>query len=387
MAPIGGPSTPATSPEPVRPVAAAAASARRRRLRLIPLAAGAAAMVAGLWTGLARLGVELPGGPPALAGYHGALMICGFLGTVISLERAVALGPWWAYVAPALSAVGAAMLIAGGTAFAAGAFLLAGIALTLNSVIVIMRQPASFTVALTVAAACWVAGTLAWIGGSPAPEAAGWWLSFLILTIAAERLELSRLLSPPRSSQVVFALAVTLLVIGEARDELARDAAPFSAAGLLLATGWLVRHDIALRTIRLSGQPRFTAACLLAGYFWLGIAGLLLLAVPPTAGTFAYDAVVHALAIGFVLSMIFGHAPIILPAVTGWRVRYGAAAYAPLALLHLSVFLRVAADLYEWVEARALSGPLTIVALAGYAVVLAIASRARQGAREISPPA
>jgi hypothetical protein len=55
------------------------------------------------------------------------------------------------------------------------------------------------------------------------------------------------------------------------------------------------------------------------------------------------------------LSMIFGHAPIILPAVTGLRVN-SAAAYDSLVLLHLSVFLHIAADLFEWVELRSSSG-------------------------------
>ena len=154
--------------------------------------------------------------------------------------------------------------------------------------------------------------------GAQAADVTGWWLAFLVLTIAAERLELSRLLSPPRSSQLTFAIAVALIIAGAARGEFAGDAAPFSGAGLLASTAWLVRHDIALRTIRLSAQPRFSAACLLAGYFWLGVAGLLLLVIPPGTTVFSYDAAVHAITIGFVLSMIFGHAPIILPAVTGF---------------------------------------------------------------------
>src|SRR5581483_6277980 len=82
-----------------------------RRLRLVPLAAGALAMALGLWSGLARLGVPLPGGLPALAEHHAALMISGFLGTLISLERAVALGRSWAYAAPVLSSVGFVALL------------------------------------------------------------------------------------------------------------------------------------------------------------------------------------------------------------------------------------------------------------------------------------
>ena len=74
--------------------------------------------------------------------------------------------------------------------------------------------------------------------------------------------------------------------------------------------------------------------------------------------------------------MIFGDAPIILPAVIGLRVLYSAAAYVPLVLLHLSVGLRIAADLFERIEMRAISGgPITIIALAGYGVTLMLASR------------
>ncbi len=372
---MSGVSASVAPPKPGGPTPAATPSEKWRRLRLIPLAFGAGSLLVGLWVGLARLGLALPGGMPALAEFHGALMISGFLGTVISLERAVAIGRWWGYTAPILSAIGAAALIVGAPVFAGGAFLLAGIALTFISATIVVRQPALFTVILTIAAACWVGGTLVWLEEAPAAYVAGWWLAFLVLTIAAERLELSRLLSPPRSSQLTFILATVLLIIGVVRGELAGATTPFSGIGLLAVTAWLVRHDIARRTIRLSGQAPFSAACLLAGYFWLGLAGLVLLVAPPGTTAFSYDAAIHAIAIGFVLSMIFGHAPIILPAVIGLRIRYSAAAYGPLALLHLSVLLRVAADLFERVEMRAISGPVTIVALAGYAVTLMIASR------------
>jgi hypothetical protein len=353
-----------------------------RRLRFIPLGVGAAAFLAGLWAGLARLGLALPGGVPILAELHSALMISGFLGTLISLERAVAIGRWWAYAAPVLSAAGAVALLAGVPGFAADAFLLASLALTFDSIAVVRRQPALFTIMLAVAAACWGGGTLMWIMGSSMAEVAGWWLGFLVLTIAAERLELSRLVAPPRLSQATFAAAVALLIVGAARAELADGAALFNGVGLLAIAAWLFKHDVARRTIRQAGQARFSAACMLAGYVWLGLAGLLLVLVPPGATALSYDAAVHAITIGFVVSMIFGHALIILPAVTGLRVKYSPAAYAPLGLLHLSVLLRVAADLFDWIGLRSSSGLVTIIAIAAYAGTLIVASRSNRAVRE-----
>jgi hypothetical protein len=370
---IGAPAS--LTPSQNHSIGAPAPTRKWRWLRIIPLAAAVGSLIAGLWVGLARLGVAVPSGAHTLAEFHGALMISGFLGTLISLERSVAIGRWWAYTAPALSATGAVALIVERPTFAGYAFLFAGVALTFNSSVVVARQPALFTFILAVAAACWAVGTLLWINGGNVADVTGWWIAFLILTIAAERLELSRVLSPPRSSQVIFALAAALVIAGLVRGELGGQTAPFSGGGLLLATAWLVRHDVALRTIRLSAQPRFSAACLLAGYFWLGVAGLLLLVVPPNSTAFSYDAAVHAVTIGFVLSMIFGHAPIILPAVVGLRVQYSAAAYIPLALLHLSVLLRITADLFDWIEVRTVSGPATIIALVCYAAILMIVPR------------
>jgi hypothetical protein len=76
--------------------------------------------------------------------------------------------------------------------------------------------------------------------------------------------------------------------------------------------------------------------------------------------------------------MIFGHAPIILPAVTGLRVGFSAASYVPLALLHLSVLLRTIGDIMALSNARAASAILTILALIGYAVTLMLASSRRR---------
>ncbi|MEZ5786457.1 MAG: hypothetical protein R3D62_08290 [Xanthobacteraceae bacterium] len=354
--------------------------ARNRRLRYIPLAIGAVSLGVGFWTGLTRIGIALPG-EGSLDDLHGALMICGFFGTLISLERAVALNRAFAYAAPALSALGAVALLFHAPLIAGALFVLASVMLTVATGTILVRIPTLFTAVLTLAAICWGLGTLVWLTGQPMADAAGWWLAFLVLTIAGERLELSRLLAPSRPAQALFVIAIVLIVLGAARGEFDRDWAPLTALGYLACTAWLLVHDIARRTVRQSGQTRFSATCMLAGYFWLGITGLYLLVSPPGSATFAYDAAVHGIAIGFVLSMVFGHALIILPAVTGISVHYHPAVYGALVLLHASVALRVVSDYFELIGPRAFSGPLTILALVGFAGTIAFASRPPRGAR------
>ena len=143
---IGAPAS--LTPSQNHSVGAPAPTRKWRWLRIIPLAAAVGSLITGLWAGLARLGVAVPSGTHTLAEFHGALMISGFLGTLISLERAVAIGRWWAYTAPALSATGAVALIVGMPTLASYSFLFAGLALVFASSVVVARQPALFTFSL-----------------------------------------------------------------------------------------------------------------------------------------------------------------------------------------------------------------------------------------------
>jgi hypothetical protein len=353
----------------------AGSASMSRRLRVCLLVIGAMAAAVGFWTGLVRLGLYVPAGPFSATELHAALMISGFLGTVISLERAVAMGRPWAYGAPACAAIGALALLAGSPAVGAIAFIAASATRVLASISIAARQPAVFTIVLALGAACWNVGTVKWLVGDSLPAVAGWWLNFLILTIAAERLELSRLLKLSHSSLVAFAIMTLVLLLGSLRDELAADWAPLTGAGLLGCAGWLLVHDIARRTVRHPGLPRFSAASILIGHVWLGVAGTLFLFAPYLATAFTYDAGVHAIAIGFVLSMIFGHAPIIFPAITGIRIAYSRILFVPLIALHLSVVLRVGGDLTEMLDVRLAGGMLTVVALMTYAVAITLTAR------------
>lgn len=126
---------------------------------------------------------------------------------------------------------------------------------------------------------------------------------------------------------------------------------------------WLGRFDIARRTVRQPGLSRFMAVCLLVGYVWLAAAGVLMMVFSPLEGGLRYDAVLHSFFLGFVFSMIFGHAPAIFPAVLGLQPSFRTAFYAHTALLHLGLLLRVGADVTKWGTGRQWGGSLNALAI------------------------
>ena len=313
-------------------------------------------LVTGILGGLARAGWSVP--LPAAAAHHGVLMIAGFLGTVISLERAVALGHPLAFAAPLAAGAGAALLLSGLDALL---WLLAPALLMALSVAVLRRQAEMHTALLLVGAGAWMAGNALHFAGASADYTAKWWFAFLVLTIVAERLELARLMRPRPLARPLLAALAGLLAAGAAADSAALYGV--ALAGLAL---WLAAFDIARRTVKAAGVARYAALALLAGYAWLAAAGAAWIALP-YAGHALRDAALHALGLGFVFSMIFAHAPIVLPAVARVRLRFTPFFYVPLALLHVSLVVRLlpAAD---WLALRQWGTALNAAALALFAL-------------------
>ncbi len=338
---------------------------RGRLLRIPFLASGGLSLLVGIWAGLRRAGWGLPLPGDLQLSDHGALMVSGFLGTLIALERAVALRLPWTFLAPALSGLGGLSLLAGtARGVTAALFTLAAGVLTLAYLQALRLQPAPFTRTMAAGAASWGLGTLAWWIDLPAPSWTTAWASFLILTIVGERLELSRLAQLPHIAWVAF----TVVAVGQGVAVLVALVEPrlgFRLAGVPLLGWalWLARYDVARRTVRLAGFPRFAAVSLLSGYAWLALAGLLWTTSPGIPAGLRYDAETHALFLGFVFSMVFAHAPIIWPSVLGGQIRFYPRFYVHLALLHLSVFLRVASGLAAWEAGRRLAVLLNTLAI------------------------
>lgn len=349
------------------------------RHRLPLLALGGASLLAGLWGGLVRLGWQLPLPSAAFLSDHGALMVSGFLGTLVSLERAVGLGRTWTYAAPALAGGGALALAAGApTPLPPGLVLLGSGIYVGASVVLLARARELFSAFLLGGALCWAAGNIEWLRGRPVFTLALWWAGFLFLTIAGERLELSRVLPRSRAWRSLLVVCAVLFVGGALLGPTPTGRA-VAGVGFLGTAAWLFLFDVARRNLRHPGLPRYMACCLLSGYLWLGVSGVLLVGKSePWGPGLVYDAVLHGFFLGFVFSMVFGHAPLILPSVLGVPIAYGPVLYAPLLLLHVSVALRLAADLLPWAELRPWGGLANAAAILLFAASAAGLTVARQ---------
>lgn len=355
-------------------------------IRTLVLAAVALSLLAGIAGGLLRVGVVLPAtagavwlGHAALA--HAALMICGFMGTVIGVERAVAVKLRSAWLAPLGSGLGGFALLAGQQA--TGAWLLAAasaIFIAVN-IEVVRRQRAAHTALLLAGALAWLAGNLAFASSSGSVATLPWWFAFLVLTIAAERLEMTRLMRRRPGAQVSLYIVLAALGLGAALSAFEPRAGGLLYGAALFALAlWLASFDIARRTVHADGLARYMAVCLLGGYAWLAVSGAAWAAT--ALGLPLRDVALHALGLGFIVSMMMGHAPVILPAVARVKLQFGNLFYLPLAALHLSLLLRLGAG-WDALPLRALGASFNAVAIALFAATVAGAAlvwRCRHGA-------
>ena len=317
-------------------------------LRFLFIAFAGVSLLSGMWIGIARLGFALPLPNPDMIALHGPLMAIGFLLTLIGLERAAAVERWWVYGIPLLSLLSIVTLVLGGrqelTAFfAAGAAAL----LLLFFYQLFRRQRDEHFIVMKLSAALLLCGNLLWTFDSAIFRIAPWWAGFLVVMIAGERLELTRLRRPPlwvrlalRSALLIFVAGLTLTLFDF------RLGVRFAGAGLTAIALWLLRYDLAWQSVKLPGLPRFMAGCLICGYFWLALAGIFWIWFARFFGAGPlYDAMLHTVFVGFVFSMIFAHAPIILPTITGLALPFHNSFYLHAALLHVSLLMRLAGDL------------------------------------------
>lgn len=180
-------------------------------LLLLP---GGLALLAGLDAALTLAGVPAPAGSARLASLHGSLMVLGFLGTVIALERAVALRRPWGLLAPGLLGAGALALVLLPDPLLGRLLLAQGMLVLVLVYAVLWRRNEDPTVAVQALGAVLAVGAALLLTRVPVADVLLLLVGFVVLTIAAERVELARLAMPPGAGGRLVALAVPLAAAG-----------------------------------------------------------------------------------------------------------------------------------------------------------------------------
>ena len=302
-------------------------------------------LLLGLSAGLVIMGLPIPVALDRLSELHAPLLVFGFVGTLISLERAVALRAGWAYLAPALIAGGMLLALTSLPILVGKVVVTAGLLVHLLQYFAIWRrQPMTATAVQALGAVAAITAGLAWSGGVRPAYLVPLLATFLILTIVGERLELARVASPgERAEGALLGFAFVMAAASLLTLTVPVVAVPSAGVALVCIVIWLARYDIARMTVRQTGLPRFVAVGLLVGFTWLAVAGAgWILGGARTEGPL-YDAVTHAIFVGFVITMIMVHAPLILPAVLRVPIPHHPVLYAPIALLQVSLLVRVVA--------------------------------------------
>ncbi len=323
-------------------------------IRFPMLAMGISALLTGIWGGLQRIGWSLPTFETSWVLLHGPLMVCGFLGTVIGMERAVAQNKLFFYLSPLFTGLGALFILLGiADSFPAILITAGSLVLVINFVVVLKKFPSMHTTVMALGALAFFVGNIFWLSGFPISNVVLWWAGFLVLTIAGERLELSRLLQPPTLVKIFFHLSALFFIAGIINATFNFSAGMrIAGIGMILLACWLLRYDLARKSVKHEGLPKFIAIALIAGYVWLGIGGILALIFGNMPAGPYYDSILHAVFLGFVFSMIFGHAPIIFPAILKVKMEFKNRFYIHLGLLHVSLLLRLSADIAGWIDGR-----------------------------------
>ena len=202
-----------------------------------------------VWSGWIRIGWNFRVTPSV--GQHGALMVGSFLTTVILLERAVTFKNKLVLLLPFINGFSGVLLVLN-YPLAAQYFLLAGsIGFCILVLNFIYRCREFYYYLLFAGAFCLTMGNWLLIRNGFYPQAVPWWMGYLLFTIVAERLELSRFLQVTTFQQNLLNSSLLIAFAGLLLPFQLNGNLLF-AAGLGFTALWLFRFDMPLNL--LNGQ-------------------------------------------------------------------------------------------------------------------------------------
>jgi hypothetical protein len=145
------------------------------------------------------------------------------------------------------------------------------------------------------------------------------------------------------------------------------------AVGMSLSGLWMLRFDMARKALKKKGLHQYSAVILLVGFIWLILTGFLFWFANRLP--FGYDASLHGFFLGFVFSMIFAHAPIILPGVLKFNFKsYHPSLYVWFGLMQISLLVRISTNFWVWQELRLWVGLINGIAIVGFFIHIIIIS-------------
>jgi hypothetical protein len=325
-------------------------------------------LIAGLLAGLHRIGWNLSLG--GISPNHGSIMVGGFLGTLITLEKIIPLKRNILYAVPVVSGASVVLFFIGQPIYSIVSLVLASAGLSIIFFIYWIREKSSIYFLMLTGAICWLTGNILLIIHNFYPISLPWWMAFVLLIITAERMELMKFLPVSTNQKLIFIGMLLAFVIGclISFHGIGSYLAALSLAGSSI---WLMRHDVIALNLKKKDLPRYVGVALLSGYFALLVSGIFLPLL--TEQPLGYDILVHSFFIGFVFSMIFAHGPIILPGVLGLTAKpYHQIFFVWLALLHGSWIIRAISDITLDMQLRKLAGLISAIAIIGYFLSLAV---------------
>ncbi|HEY0656212.1 MAG TPA: hypothetical protein VGD65_23925 [Chryseosolibacter sp.] len=333
-------------------------------------------LIVGLLAGLHRIGWQMQ--LSSVSPNHGAIMVGGFLGTLIILEKIIPLKRHILYAVPIISGASVVLFFIGQPVYSIASLVVASAGLSIIFFIYWIREKSSIYFLMLAGAICWFTGNLLLLIHNFYPISLPWWMAFVLLVITAERMELMKFLPVSNYQKLIFMGMLLAFVTGclISFHGVGNYVASFSLVGISI---WLMRNDVVGLNLKKKDLPRYVGVALLSGYFALLLSGIFLPLL--TEQPLGYDILVHSFFIGFVFSMIFAHGPIILPGVLGLSVKpYHSVFFIWLALLHASWIIRAISNITLDMQLRKYSGLMSGMAIIGYFLSLALTTiRSQRG--------
>lgn len=351
------------------------------------------AVFIGIWRIAILRGFLLPPIPEWLPP-HGEIMLGGFLASLIIFERMIALRINALIWVPYIYAF-SAMMLHNGNPYVRTIHLVALAGWLLHRWIAYRKfhrweKPLVESVAFIT-----LSSALMYPGGLLArPEVALQGLAFPVAVIAIERLEMSLLFKKMGARLVVFALIGWCFLWNLSTWQGILDLKNIGWATLLLVVS-IALHDMALRGSKnkktlstAHGLHNFLKLALILSYAWLFTAAIALILSTKISAAIQKDILFHLFGLGFVFTMILGHAPLILPAALG-KLPPTKAPVIPFLLFQTATIFRMVGDLAllksvtVWQWTGWISGVIHIISFFAYVGMLIIFLQKREKAEKL----